>query len=255
MTQDTARLSPDALADRLIAARRDGTRLAPESFGASPASRDEALAVQTRVLSVFGPAGGFKTGRQEGQPPMIAPILASEIQASPAVLAPTASGRLAIELELGFLVTAPLPAADDPELEEKARACVALIPVLEIVDTRLTDHEPAGPLLRLADNQLNGGLVTGTPLADWQDFDFDAIRARLDLGDETVLDGPAEVPGGDAWATFCALVRGIGSHCGGLREGQIVITGSFNGMPFIRPGTAVRAHVEGLGDLSADYPA
>ncbi|WP_118134992.1 fumarylacetoacetate hydrolase family protein [Oceanicella sp. SM1341] len=255
MTQNTTRLSPDAIAERLIAARRDGTRLSPESFGDAPASRDEALAVQARVLEAFGPAGGFKTGRIEGAPPMIAPILAAEVQPSPAVLAPTPSGKLAIELEIGFLVTAPLPAADDPELEEKARACVALIPVLEIVDTRLTDHDAATPLLKLADNQLNGGLVTGTPLADWQEFDFDAITARLELGDETVLDGPATVPGGDAWATFCALVRGIGSHCGGLREGQIVISGSLNGMPFIAPGTKVRAEIAGLGRLEADYPA
>ena len=131
---------------------------------------------------------------------------------------------------------------------------MAAVAVHEIVDTRLADLDGAGPLLRLADNQLNGALVIGEPRADWHDLDLATVTAKLTLGDETVLNGPAFPPGGDAWETFLGFARMVGTHCGGLREGQVVITGSLNGLPFIdRPSSASGA-IEGLGTVEAVFP-
>ncbi|MEC5324063.1 fumarylacetoacetate hydrolase family protein [Aurantimonas sp. A3-2-R12] len=242
------------LADRLILARNGGLRVPPADVSDSVASACDAYAIQRHVADAVGPVGGFKTGRRPGQDQIMAPIFQKDVRASPAVFTRTDIDRIGIELEVGFIVDRPLPDPESAEFERQARDCVSAVAALEIVDTRLTDIETAPPLLRLADNQLNGAVVIGASRADWQALDLTTVSARLNLGSHTVLDGSAHVPGGDAFATFCALARMIGSHCGGLSPGQVVITGSLNGMPFIERGTPVRGWIDGFGDVAADFP-
>lgn len=242
------------LADRLIFARNGGPRVPPANVSDSVASACDAYTIQRRVAEAVGAVAGFKTGRRAGQDQIMAPIFQKDVRTSPAVFTRADIDRIGIELEVGFIVDRPLPDPESADFESQARACVSAVAALEIVDTRLTDIEAAPPLLRLADNQLNGAVVIGAPRADWQALDLTTVSARLNLGSQTVLDGSADVPGGDAFATFCGLARMIGSHCGGLRSGQVVITGSLNGMPFIERGTPVRGWIDGLGDVAADFP-
>lgn len=242
------------IATRLIDARNGGPFLIPQEIGQALPSSAEAYEVQRIVADAIGPVGAFKTARRPGQAQIMAPIFQKDIQRTPAVFARDQINRIGIELEVGFLVKAPLPAATDADFAEKARRCVSAVAVLEIVDTRLAEIDPAPPPLRLADNQLNGALVVGEPLDDWQELDLETVTATLKLGDETVLDGAAPVPGGDAFRTFCGLAQMVGSHCGGLRPGHVVITGSLNGMPFIERGTSVRGWIDGLGAVEADFP-
>ncbi len=242
------------LAERLILARNGGPQVPPADVSDSVASASDAYAIQRRVAEVVGAVGGFKTGRRAGQDQIMAPIFQKDVRASPAIFTRADIDRIGIELEVGFIVHRPLPDPESADFESQARACVSAVAALEIVDTRLTDIDSAAPLLRLADNQLNGAMVVGAPRADWQALDLTTVNARLNLGSQTVLDGSADVPGGDAFATFCALARMIGSHCGGLKPGHVVITGSLNGMPFIESGTPVRGWIDGLGDVAADFP-
>lgn len=242
------------LADQLISARNGGPRVSSADASDSVAGACDAYAIQRRVVEAVGPVAGFKTGRRPGQDQIMAPIFQKDVRTSPAIFTRADIDRIGIELEVGFIVDRPLPDPVSADFENQARACVSAVAALEIVDTRLSDIETAPPLLRLADNQLNGGLVVGAARGDWQGMDLATVRARLNLGTQTVLDGSADVPGGDAFATFCALARMIGSHCGGLRPGQVVITGSLNGMPFIERGTSVRGWIEGLGEVAADFP-
>ncbi|WP_206454543.1 fumarylacetoacetate hydrolase family protein [Aurantimonas marina] len=242
------------LADRLSAARNGGPKLSTGGMADAVASACDAYAIQRRVVEAVGPIGAFKTGRRPDQDQIMAPIFRKDTRSSPAIFTRTEIDRIGIELEVGFVIDRPLPDASDADFERRARDRVSAVAALEIVDTRLSDIEMAPPLLRLADNQLNGGLVVGSPRRDWQDMDLTMVNASLSLGSQTVLDGRADVPGGDAFATFCALARMIGSHCGGLKPGQVVITGSLNGMPFIERGTPVRGWIDGLGDVAADFP-
>lgn len=250
-----APMPPQEIADRLLAARRGGPKLAPGATGGRPASSEESYRVQALVAAALGPVGGFKTARKPGVPQIMAPILAADVRTSPAVFGPSELDLIGIELEVGFVVERPLPEPEHPEFAALAREAVSAVATLEIVDARIAAHETADPLLKLADNQINGGLVVGTPRRDWQGLDLSRVAARLDLGGETVLDGPAEVPGGDAFETFCALARMVGAHCGGLKPGQVVITGSLNGLPFVERGTPVWGRIEGLGEVRADFPA
>ena len=245
----------DKLAQALIEARRSGRKLGIGDIGGGLPDAAAAYRVQAQVARAVGPVAAWKTGRKApGAEQTMAPIFAGTVRSSPASFGADELWLIGVELEVAFRIDAPLPPLD-ADFEQRARGCVSMLAAIEVVDTRLADHEAAGPVVKLADNQINAGLVVGAPRRDWQGLDPAEFDARLTFGAETVVDGPRPVPGGDAFATFCAFARMVGGHCGGLQVGQYVTTGSLNGLPFIQRGTSVRAHVAGLGEVAVDFPA
>lgn len=206
---------------------------------------DEALEIQQRVQPHLGPVGGFKVARQADGPPILAPIPAARRLPSGARI--PVRDRMGIELEIGFEVIAP-PSGDvmqDPASVFRPRV------VLELVETRLDGAEDS-PMLKLADMQVNAGLVVGPELTNWDGSDFGQVTAALRCGDRQVVDGAVSVPGGSALANLALLRDHAGDHCGGLQQGQIVITGSLSGLEFFPGGTHVAGRIEGIGAISCD---
>ncbi|HSF93961.1 MAG TPA: 2-keto-4-pentenoate hydratase [Thermohalobaculum sp.] len=244
------------LAQALIEARRSGRKVGLDAIGGGPADAAAAYRIQAEVARAVGPVAAWKTGRKSpGGEQTLAPIFAGTVRQSPASFGADELWLIGIELEIAFRVEKPLPPVGAPDFEARARGCVSAVAAIEVVDTRLADHQAAGPLAKLADNQINAGLVIGSPRADWQGLDLTTPQARLTFGGEAVIDGPRQVPGGDAFATFCTFARMVGEQCGGLQVGQCVTTGSLNGLPFIERGTRVAGWIEGLGEVAVDFPA
>ena len=241
----------DRLARALLAARRAGGRT--DGSEPMPTDRDAAYRVQAAVAAGWGAVGAWKTGPRPGGPPIMAPIFADRVRASPAAFAPGELDLIGVELEVAFRVTAPLPDPRAPDFARAARDCVAALPAIEVVDARIAAGPEGPPLLKLADNQVNGGLVCG-PEADGFG-PLSAMEAELTIGGEVVHRGPAEVPGGDAFEHFAAFARMVGRHCGGLAAGQVVATGSLTGLRFIGRGLPVHGRIEGLGEVRAEFPA
>lgn len=239
------------IAGALLAARRGGPKLAPAE--ARELDTAGAYAVQREVAARSGGIGGFKVARRPGQATLMAPILRADVHASPARFGPDAFTSLGIELEVGFRILAPLPPAVAPGFRAAARDALAVVPVIEVVDSRLADADAATPELKLADNQLNGAVIVGGEVRDWQGLDLAAVEAKLTVGSERVLDGRAEVPGGDAFDTFCELASIIGDHCGGLAPGQVVITGSLNPIFWCERGVRVAGRIAGIGEVAAEF--
>lgn len=248
-------MTPDEIACRLVQARDGGPKLPPSNIPDMPATLGEAYDIQRNVAQAIGSIGGFKTGRRPHAPQLMAPIFRKDVRQSPAILGRDDVDLIGIELEVGFVIVAPLPEIENPAFEAKARSCVSAVAALEVVDTRLSEIDSAPPLLRLADNQLNGALVIGEPCKNWHSLKLDTMKVKLTIGSRTVLDGVVPVPGGDAYDTFCGLARTIGPHCGGLAVGQVVITGSLNTLCFIDRGVSVNGWIDGLGDVAASFPA
>lgn len=238
----------DPLVAQLLAAREGGAKL-PAKVGEG-LSRARIFEVQQAVAARLGPVGGFKVACPPDAPIVIAPIMARDIYQTPAEITVPAGEEVGIELEYAFRLIASPPDRDAPDFEPRLRASVELLPAFELVQSRLADPKGAGPALKMLDNQLNGAVVLGEAVRDWQSLDVTRAEARLLLGGETLLDGVARVPGGDAFATLCALVRALSNHCGGLQVGQVVITGSLNGLPWITPPTTAQGRIAGLGDVA-----
>ncbi|MDU8911652.1 2-keto-4-pentenoate hydratase [Aestuariicoccus sp. MJ-SS9] len=244
--------APEArtLADALLKARKEGRALAAHALPATVTKAAEAYRVQALVARACGPVGGFKVANKPDAPRIMAPILAPDIIPAGARLAVPGDEQIGIELEVGFRIDAPLPEAGAPDRRAAIAGCLSAVPVIEIVRTRLPMDAP--PMMKLADNQINGGLVVGQAVKDWQGLRLGPVQACLTFGGETVLDGDAAVPGGDAFENFLVLEEMIGDHCGGLTPGQVVITGSLNGLPYVRGGMRVEGRIDGLGAVSLD---
>lgn len=238
----------DPLVAQLVAAWKGGESVPVAA--SEGLTRERVLAVQEAVAAQLGPVGGFKVACPPGAPIIIAPIFARDIHPSPAEIPIPAGEEVGVELEYAFHLIAPVPDITAPDFDTRLRDAVELLPAFELVRSRLADLKGAGAALKMLDNQLNGAVVLGAARRDWQAVDVTRATARLRLGGDTLLDGAARVPGGDAFATLCALVRALGDHCGGLQPGHVVITGSLNGLPWVTPPITAEAVIDGLGAVS-----
>lgn len=218
--------------------------------GAAPSDAAAAYAVQASVAAARGAVAGFKTARKPDQPQIMAPIMAADLVANGARVSSRFGGAMGVELELGLRIAAPLPDPADPGFRAALAACIEPLAVIELVDTRLEGPAADDPLAKLADGQINAGLVVGPALTGWDGGPLTGAAARMQAGDDVLLDGPADVPGGDARDTLRALAAMIGGHCGGLRPGQIVITGALHPLTYAAPGTAVAGWIDGCGEVS-----
>lgn len=228
-------------ATRLVQAHRDKTRAAADLT--PPGTAEDAFRIQAGVARAMGAVGGFKTGLAAGRCPNMAPLFADLILDSGATLA--VADTIGIELEIGFRIVAPLPDLSDVSLAR----CLRPVAVIELCDTRLHGPGADAPLVKLADNQINAGLVVGSG-GDWSGDDFGAVQASLYAGDTVVLNGATQVPDGSALGTFRAFVTAMNGHCGGLQPGHIVITGSLHPPVWLGAGTPLRGQIERVGSVS-----
>lgn len=233
----------DAFADALITAHKAGTRCAPDS--PAPVTPQEAYYVQSRVAAALGPLAGFKCAQKPGEVPIMAPVL--NRSDSPIPL----NDHMGLELEVGWKIMAPLPTATEPDFDALLTRCILPVPVIELVDTRLNGPIADDPIAKLADFQINNGLIVGTPLVDWDGHDFGTFTARMQAADQMLLEGRAQVPGGSALSTLKTLMAMIGVHCGGIQVGQIVITGSLHPLTYVDTPCQVHGEIDGLGTVAA----
>lgn len=240
--------SVSILVHALLTARRTAHPVASELVRQLDPTMEEAYRIQAEVARATGQVGGFKVANKPDAPRIMAPIFSKDIVTTPAAFDVSPDEEVGIELEVGFRIERPLPDRKSPNRRDAIAQCLSALPVIEVVRTRLPMS--ATPALKLADNQINGGLVVGTPVTDWANLTLGPVTAELDLGSDRILNGAAGVPGGDAFENFLVLEEMLGDHCGGLQPGQIVITGSLNGLPYVRGGLDVQGGIEGLGKVS-----
>lgn len=247
--QDIARL--------LLAARAGGPR--PASLPWPLQGPADAYAVQDATLAAVGPIGGWKVGA--GNPevtPHCAPLPAQGILPSGSVLGSTSRHpaiRL-LELEVALRVGTDLldvGGRDQPTPAELAQCFDAVLPAIEVVETRLAEGRDAPALAKLADLQSHGALVIGTPSPDMAPgaVDLRTVQAILWFGESECA---ARTTGGNPAQDMWRLVGWLARHCSErgvpLRRGQIVTTGSCTGMIAAPVGRGVRGEVEGIGDVA-----
>lgn len=233
-------------ATRLVEAHDAATPWQAEGW--MPETVEEAYAIQTSVLRAYGPAGAFKAALQPEGPAIFAPIRADRCLAAGAEVRLPA--RAALELEVGWKVIAALPAVDTPDFADRLRASILPVPAIELVAPML-----AGPLADTALPKLAGGLntfglITGTPLSDWNGEDFGEVSASLTIDGAEQITGVCKVPGGSALTTLIGFLQAAGDHCGGLQPGQVLITGTVHPILWTDLRGHVVARIEGLGEVS-----
>jgi 2-keto-4-pentenoate hydratase len=240
----------------LVEAR--GARAAVVDLGARvgrPTPAD-AYAIQARVTAGLGAIGAWKTGAPSPTAePIGAPIPTALMSASPVSLKAAGCRLLGVEAEIAYRLGDDLIARDLPyTTADVALAIDAVLPAIEVVDSRLNEPEASDPLWKLADHQANGALVVGAPVTAWRAIDPDLQPVRLTIDGRLAAEGVGGNPAGDPLRLIAWLANHLAGHCGGLRRGQIITTGSLTGLIWVEPGAVVTAELAGLGRVEVSFP-
>ncbi|MBT2326382.1 2-oxopent-4-enoate hydratase [Variovorax paradoxus] len=247
-------VTPDSVAHALCLARRDGRRV-PSAL-LQPADRGEAYAIQDATLAALGPIGGWKVGaRGLGEEPTCAPLPAEGLLPDGALLKGPAWRLRGIEVEVGFQLGIDLPARAAPYTrEDLAWAVESVLPVIEVVETRLADWLGAGSQAQLADLLSHGALVLGRcqPFEPvW--FDLRQLEAELRFDAQIVAHTVGEHPSPDAGSLLAWLANHCSARGVALKAGQVITSGSCTGLLFASAGTAVSVEIRGLAPLSVFF--
>lgn len=229
---------------------RERTAGAPISRG--PATRSEAYRVQDLMIAALGDHPcGWKVGRAKTDPePYCAPLPALRRLASAGSYA-RHHGVARLEAELGLRLGRDVPVSRTVlGRAECAELIDAIVPAIEILDTRLAGPQADDPLWKLADLQGNGGLVLGAPVP-WTGQDLGEVSLAIGKDGE----GQAAMvrhPFGEPFDLFCWAVNHVARHRNGLRRGTVIITGSYCGIVELGTGHRFFATFPEYGQVSLD---
>ena len=249
MTEDEIAAAAAALAE----AERSGVLL--DGLAVVPGSVGEAHAVQDRVAGLLGAAvGGFKATAPTGGEPTRGLIYARMIRPSPARIPAPEVPHCGVEAEVAFRFTRALPGRAGAYGREEVAAAVVALPAIEVVSGRYREASGQPALEQLADRVANGALVAGAEVADWATLDLGRLRVRMVVNGETVVEKQGGHPIGDPLAVAMALVNMM-RGAGGVAAGQLVTTGSWTGLRFLKPGDRCAVAFEGLGGAEVVFAA
>lgn len=245
------------------AAEFDRQHRAGETFRpiAGLAGLDAAYAVQRHFVRLMtpriGPPVGYKIGltskRMQAMcgidQPIAGVVLESRVHRSGVVLPARNYGRIGLEFEVGMRLGRDLGPADAPFTMEKiASAVSAVCPAVEVVDDRRAEYKALEVASLVADNSWNAGVVLGEFRSSWPDLEGIAGVVRLDGGE--VDRGHGRDVLGHPFAPLVWLAEHLAARGEGLREGDVVLTGSLVTTRFPAKTEAYVYELEGLGSVA-----
>ncbi|MFT5171953.1 MAG: 2-keto-4-pentenoate hydratase [Gammaproteobacteria bacterium] len=239
----------------LIKARASNTPLDVAKHHAAPSSQADAYAIQAIVAAQLGATGGWKIGAPspEGQA-SFAPIARAGVCASGITLHDGGTRMRGIEVEIAYRLAIDLPPRTAPyEAQDVAGAIDAVLPIIEVVETRLSDRGAANGMWALADNLSHGELVFGEPISRWQDLSLAEVAVLMHFDNAVVIERSCRNAGGHPFDLIVRLANLCGTHCGGLRAGQIVTTGSLMGLELAPVGAKVSATIGKVGTVTVNF--
>lgn len=204
------------------------------------------------AATAAGPVRAWKVGTTaRGKEPSAAPIFSPGICASPASVAASGFHMLAAEVEVAFRFARDLqPGCSEADV---AQAIDSVIVVIELCDTRLQDFKSATPAWKLADNQSNFGLVTGSGRRDWQGIDFAAQVAEFHVNGVLRHSAIGAHPLGSPFGLLPWLAGHVEKRGERLRAGTVVTTGAWTGLEFVQPGDEVLGRFPGIGEARVAF--
>jgi 2-keto-4-pentenoate hydratase len=156
-----------------------------------------------------------------------------------------------VEVEVGFILGADLPGADCTE-DDVLAATEALVPSIELIDTRITDWKIA-LCDTIADNASSAGFVLGKARVSPAGIDVKTIDAVLTRNGEVVAEGRSDAVLGNPVTAVAWLARKVESFGVRLRKGDVVLPGSCTRAIDARAGDQFVADFTGLGSVRLSF--
>jgi 2-keto-4-pentenoate hydratase len=209
-------------------------KVAPEGLAGAYAIQEASIPA---ILSYAG--GGRPVGRKVGctnptaqaqlgiASPFHGRLLSPYVWESPARVPAELFFMRILEPEFAFRLGRDLPAAGAPYTAETVRPAVAAVmPALEIVDSRWADWTTAGALHLIADNGSNGGWVRGPETTDLGAVDFSNHATSISLNGELRHRGSAANVLGNPLNALAWLATELAGAGQALKAGDYVSTGT-----------------------------
>lgn len=156
-----------------------------------------------------------------------------------------------VEVEVGFVLNADLPGAACTE-DDVLAATEALVPSIELIDTRITDWK-IGLCDTIADNASSAGFVLGQARVSPRDIDIKGIDAVLRCNGEVVAQGRTDAVLGNPVTAVAWLARKVDGFGVRLRKGDVVLPGSCTRAIDAHPGDEFVAEFAGLGSVRLSF--
>lgn len=254
----------DAVAS-IIAARASRRALRRLPPGGAALSLDDAYSIQEAFVLECGlPVVGYKIGcaSKESQAlvgaagPFAARIFAPTRFDSPAEISAHDFFTVGVEAEFAFTMRAALSPRRAPyERTEVARAVASVSPVIELCDTRLENWKAARIEEIIADNGFHGGLVVGTAVNEWESLDLAAHEVALSIGAVVRARGASAGSLGHPLDGLVWIANELSRRGYGLGAGDIIATGTWTGLHFVREPAPVVADFGSLGRVEVRVSA
>lgn len=262
-----AQINVDEVVRSLMLARHQRTPVPmPPALGQGM-SQDHAYELQRlHTAAMLSRFGGRVLGTKLGGGDMAAmaahglsgpfrgPIFSAFTHDSPARLRRDDFFACVVEAEIAVVISDDIGGHPDlPERDVLVRAIGAVIPSIEIADSRYSDYDKCPAAAILADLGFAGAWVRGAAVSDWKDIDLRGLPVRLLVNGVEVRSGIGSRAMGDPLETLSVMVADLGRHGEKLRAGQIVSTGTCT-LPYLaQRGESLVADFGPLGQVMVAF--
>lgn len=252
-----------SLAEALWTARIEGT-LADLDGADRPTTVSAAYEVQ-KALTDLGevPPVGWKLGATNEQvlellgmeEPFAGPLLERFCYPSGAEITLTWAHQPALETEVMVSLGADLPPEGRPWTRQEVVSAVASVsPAFEIVGLRIADPLSEAGLMLIADAGANVAVIHGDPVNRWERIDLSDLTLRVNINGEEKASASTGVL---LWEDPIGAVVWLANHHivaeRGLRNGDMIMTGTCAGVLPIEPGDEAVANFAELGEVRARF--
>ena len=159
----------------------------------------------------------------------------------------------ALEGEFAVLLGGDLPKTTAPyDAESAMEAVAAVIPAVEIVDSRISDRKAAGEKTLIAAGTV-AGLVLGPPFTDWRNLYLPAHKVALYIDGELKGEGDGSMVLGNPFNSLAWLANLCIDLGRPLTGGQIITLGTCTGLAPIALGSDSVVDFGSLGKVHLNF--
>lgn len=249
-----------AAAEWLLAEHQAGRRFKTLGPPAAPATISDAYDIQDSYVALLrrenGEPAGYKVGLTSAamqafcriDHPIAGVVLTRRVHRTGASVRRSDFGRLGLEFEIAVRIKSDIGATETPCTAATIAPHIdGVCAAIELVDDRGADYTNLDVLSLVADNSWNGGIVLSEFKSKWPDLTGVLGRASKD-GDRI-----GEGHGGDIlehpFNSVAWLASELASRGGGLKAGEIVMTGSVMKTVFPEQDAHYRFDLEEIGSV------
>lgn len=250
--------NPVTLSELLAELRRTGTARSGLAKDLVPANNDAGYVIGGDVTRLLGwSVAGWKIAAIKPRMqkalrtdrPIYGPVYEQFVHPSPCVIDRHLLHPL-VEMEYVAFLGSDLPARKAPYVvDEVAQHVSSVHPAIEIAECRFIHDDAFPPLAAiLADGAGSGSISYGPSIEDWMERDLLTATATLTKNGTDLRRASAQVSVGHPLEPLTWLANELSAKGIGLRQGQLVSTGSLAGMVLAEPGDHF---VGNFGDFGA----